>query len=144
MKNSLIISLFDGSANHPDHPDHAENVVGVFVCHEGDDGCGLMEPAFLPESAGMPLAAAGVCHEIFLAGADGEAGIIITCHRGVAGAKHVESVWLRHECSSCIYVWKNMFLFTSRHFWNRKCPKIYFDPDLNLCYYKSIKKANAM
>ena len=34
MKNSLIISLFDGSANHPDHPDHAENVVGVFVCHE--------------------------------------------------------------------------------------------------------------
>ena len=25
-----------------------------------------------------------------------------------------------------------------------KVPKIYFDPDLNLCYYKSIKKANAM
>ena len=23
-----------------------------------------------------------------------------------------------------------------------KVPKIYFDPDLNLCYYKSIKKAN--
>ena len=64
------------------------------------------------------IAAAGVCHEIFLAGADGEAGIIITCHRGVAGAKHVESVWLRHECSSCIYVWKKMFLFTGRHFRN--------------------------
>lgn len=63
-----------------------------------------MEPAFLPESAGC-IAAAGVCHEIFLAGADGEAGIIITCHRGVSGAKHVESVWLRHEYSSCVYVY---------------------------------------